>query len=215
MIMTPSMVFPTGAIVNINEMDWSDALNSHLIAPFTLLHKFLPLLSQQSSNILFLTQSITPSLSSPSHAPESVIFGALERYVSTLRREHTANNVVHLKLGLFDYSKYSEERKQLVLANRDREAMNPIFDPKQEARIGSPLRDLHNIVFDVIERGKARNGTIFVGRGSTSYAFIGNWMPHTFVNWLVNMTKGERPLLRRPVSSGSSMEASSEWEAVH
>ena len=210
-VLIPPPTFPTSSIANISSPDWSDVLNNYLLAPFTTLQAFLPLLSSETSSVLFLNSSITPSLASPSHAPENVIFGAMDKYISTLRQEFTTINVVQLKLGLFDYGNFSEERKQLVPAHTS--SIGALYDPKSEERIGTSLRDLHNNVFDVIVREKARNGTVFVGKGSRLYDFVGNWMPSNFVNSLMNMSKGQGPLYPRRESEGS-LEASSEWEKL-
>ena len=62
----------------------------------------------------------------------------------------------------------------------------------------SPLRELHNGVFDAIVGG--RGGTVFVGNGSWAYNLVGRWMPRGLVMRMmgqdgseaVGMWEGER-----------------------
>lgn len=188
LIIIPPPSYPNGALVNLAPNSWSDILNAHLVAPFGTVHAFLPLLSSQGSSLLFLTPSIIPSLAVPSHSPESVINGGLDKYISTLRREMSSINTVQLKLGLFDYSRFKEEEKQIVSAQKDVH-VGPSDIAKTEKQ-GSSLRELHNEVFDAIVRGRARNGTIFVGQGSRFYQHVGNWMSFRYIDWLSTISHG-------------------------
>ena len=56
-----------------------------------------------------------------------------------------------------------------------------------EPRTGSSLRELHNCVFDIIARGKGRNGTVFVGQGSWIYDVVGKWVPSGVVGWMMGL----------------------------
>ena len=137
--------------------------------------------------------------------------GALERYISTLRRELSSVNVVQLKLGLFNYGHFADERKQVILAQNP--PSSALSESKREERLGSPLRTLHNNVFDCIVRGKARNGTVFVGQGSRVYDLVGTWMPLSLVNLMVNLRDSKDPVLVRRASE-DSLDGSS-WEKFH
>ena len=79
--------------------------------------------------------------------------------------------------------------------------------------MGSSLRELHNGVFDAIVRGKGRNGTMFLGRGSRTYDLVGKWVPNSVVGWMMGMSRRKAPMLKRN-KSGSSSEGSVEWEKV-
>lgn len=187
------------------------------MAPFSTLYAFLPLLVSQKSSLLFLNPSIVTSLTPHSHVAESVIGGALDQYISTLRREAQAQgvNVVHFRLGHFDYGAILSDNQQLVpsqyspraeFARRRLEQKGLEKPPK-----GQSLRELHNGVFDAIVRGRGRNGTIFVGRGARSYDLVGKWVPDGIVGWMMGaaQTHGFEAADRE-----GSVEVSAEWEKV-
>ncbi|KAA8575597.1 hypothetical protein EYC84_004729 [Monilinia fructicola] len=52
---------------------------------------------------------------------------------------------------------------------------------------GSSLRELHNAVFDAMER--QNGGVIRVGMGSSVYGFIGAWVPRGLVGWMMGVRK--------------------------
>lgn len=61
---------------------------------------------------------------------------------------------------------------------------------------GSSLRELHNCVFDVVVGREGGGGTVFVGRGAWTYAFVGKWVPGGLVGWMVGRMGGGRGLLK-------------------
>ena len=153
----------------------------------------------QKSTLLFLTPSIVPSLTLASHAVESVAAGGLQQYISTLRKEVQGQdvNIVQLQLGHFDYGLSVEnDQQQLVLSQHfsvaevTRQRLEKRGLLKDSAK-GTSLRELHNDVFDAIARGKGRNGTIFVGRGSRTYDLVGKWVPGSIVGWMTGAGKVE------------------------
>ena len=211
------MTLPVSPVTALSPLDWSDILNTNIVAPFTTLHAFLPLLISQKSSLLFLDPSIVPSLTPPSHAAESVVGGALNQYISTLRREVQVQgvNVVLCRLGDFDYGPTLSENQQLVpsqyslraeFARRRLEQKGVATSVK-----GQSLRNLHNGVFDAIMRGKGRNGTIFVGRGARSYDLVGKWVPGSIVGWMMGTAK--KTAIETTEKEGS-IEGSVEWEKV-
>ncbi|KAL9125808.1 MAG: hypothetical protein Q9217_005039 [Psora testacea] len=210
----PPPSYPTGSIVNISSPEWSDVLNNNILAPFTTLHAFLPLLTFHQSNVVFLISSINPSFTPPSHAPESVVAGALQQYVWTLRKELSTVNVVQLQLGHFDFGTLPGEHQQLVLAQDSSRAELTKRRLGEKTYKGSPLRELHNGIFDAIVRGKGRGGTIFVGRGSRTYDLVGRWVPPNIVEWMLGRNRSNEPVLPR-TRSGDSLEGSVEWEKLH
>jgi hypothetical protein len=72
---------------------------------------------------------------------------------------------------------------------------------------GSPLRELHNAVFDAMERG--RGGTIRVGMGSAIYGFVGTWIPRGLVGWIMGIRKVDKSNWAA-VESESSSDSSKE-----
>lgn len=187
------------------------------MAPFTTLHAFLPLLISQKSTLLFLNPSIVPSLTPPSHAAESVIGGALNQYISTLRREVQVQgvNVVQLRLGHFDHGPALSDNQQLVpsqYSSRAEFARRRLEQKGVEKPVkAQSLRELHNGVFDAMVRGKGSNGTIFVGRGARSYYFVGKWVPDGIVAWMMGAAKANRV---ETAEKEGSVEGSAEWEKV-
>lgn len=214
---------PTQTISSLPPSIWSDALNTRLLAPFTTLQAFLPLLISQKSTILFLTPSIVPSLTPAYHAADSVVAGGLQQYISTLRKEihEQGVNVVQFQLGHFDYGvSIPDNYQQLVLSQQisrsqatKRRLEEKGVSPKDAK--GTSLRELHNNVFDAIVRGKGRNGTVFVGQGARTYSLIGRLVPDGIVNWMVNARKPEQAISPISDREGSSEGSSSaEWEKV-
>ncbi len=204
-------------MTSLSPPDWSDILNTNLVAPFTTLHAFLPLVVSQKSTLLFLNPSIVPSLTPPSHAAESVIGGALNQYISTLRREVQVQgvNVVQLRLGHFDHGRALSDNQQLVPSQYSSRAefARRRLEQKGVEKPGKAqsLRELHNGVFDAMVRGKGRNGTIFVGRGARSYYHVGKWVPDGIVAWMMGAAKTNG--IETPEKEGS-VEGSTEWEKV-
>ena len=216
-MLLPAITLPVSPVTSLSPPDWSDVLNTNLVAPFTLLHAFLPLLVLQKSSLLFLNPSIIPSLAPPSHAAESVIGGALSQYISTLRREVQVQgiNVVQIRLGHFDYGATLSDNQQLVPSQyslRAEFARRRLEQKGVEKSVkGQSLRELHNRVFDAMMRGKGRNGTIFVGRGARSYDLVGKWVPDGIVGWMMGAAKTNRV---DTAEKEESVESSIEWEKV-
>ena len=171
------------------------------------------MVSQQSS-LLFLNSSIVPSLTPPSHAAESIVGGALNQYISTLRREVQVQgvNVVQLRLGHFDYSPPLSENQQLVQTSRAEFARRRLEQKGLEKPKGQSLRELNNGVFDAMMRGKGRNGTIFVGRGARSYDLVGKWVPDGIVGWMIGAANVNGV---ESAEKEGSIAGSTEWEKVN
>ena len=205
LVLVPGPTLPTQSISSLSSSSWSDILNARLLAPFTTLHAFLPLLISQKSTILFLTPSIVSSLALPNQAAENVVAGGVQQYISTLRKEVPSQhvNIAHFKLGNFDLGLANEDdQQQLVLsqhrsiAGATRERLEEKGLLKKGAR-GNPLRQLHNDVFDAIVRGKGKNGTVFVGQGSRTYDLVGRWVPSDIIRWVLGTRarKSEPPVV--------------------
>lgn len=177
---------------------------THLVAPFTTIRAFSSLLSAHKPSILFLTPSIIPALTPPLHGLDNVTAGAMQSYISTLRKEvaHQGINVVQFKLGTFDYGQDAVDKALILRSNYDRRAEAEGKSPDVGATVpvgqstemfrGSPLHELHISVFDAIARGKGRGGTVFVGQGSRTYDLVSRWVPGGLIGWILELRKRRR-----------------------
>jgi hypothetical protein len=68
---------------------------------------------------------------------------------------------------------------------------------------GSPLRELHNAIFDTMANRKS--GTIRVGMGSSIYSFVGAWVPKGLVEWIMGNRRIRRAGLMSESESGSDV----------
>ncbi|MCJ1226110.1 hypothetical protein MMC12_002759, partial [Toensbergia leucococca] len=181
----PPHTHPTGPLKHLSAKAWHETLTAHLLAPLTTLHAFLPLLTTQNSSLLFLTPSILPSLCPANHGPESVLAGATDAYIRTLRQEISTPlhgvNVVQLQLGALDYGSAPGGRHQLQVMRNAREAREGGGGGVK----GSSMREVQNAVFDAVVGG--RGGTVYVGRGSYAYALLGKWIPDGVMGWMLGM----------------------------
>ncbi|KAL8931750.1 MAG: hypothetical protein Q9216_007086 [Gyalolechia sp. 2 TL-2023] len=220
---TPSPPLPQN-IANISADSWSDALTTNLLSPFTLIQAFLPLITSQSSSILFVTPTNTPSLSPPSRALENVIAGGMDKYISTIRKEMSSssadNNVVQFKLGAFDDASDRDAFKMAVALRHDNPSgggSSPALPAGTEQRRvrGTPLRELHLDVFDAIV-GK-RRGMIYVGRGSRTYDILGKVMPEGLVGWMLGLQTRRKEEAREGENEEGkgSRTGSPGWERVN
>ncbi|MCJ1380368.1 hypothetical protein MMC17_003471 [Xylographa soralifera] len=226
---------PTGTITTLTPSQWSDTLNTHLIYPLGLLHAFLPLLlsqpqpastpkNPQPPTLLLLSPSLPTSLHLPHHAPESLTTTALTSYLHTLRSETPFNSltITTLKLGALSLSNPSRAKLTLHRSQRHDSSSSgsrtssPAEQASWEKERASEaraqaleLRELHNGVFDAVVG--ARTGTVFVGRGSWAYDFVGRWVPGGVVGWMLKR-KGARRLGEGGV--GDNLGGSAEWERV-
>jgi hypothetical protein len=68
-------------------------------------------------------------------------------------------------------------------------------DGKSTGKGGSNLRELHNAVFDAMEKPnsgwKSSPSVVRVGQGAGLYGFVGNWAPRGLVAWMMGMEKVE------------------------
>ncbi|RYP34175.1 hypothetical protein DL767_004402 [Monosporascus sp. MG133] len=53
---------------------------------------------------------------------------------------------------------------------------------------GSSLRELHNVVFDVVD-GSERACVVRVGLGAGLYGFVGRWFPRSLVAWMMGIRR--------------------------
>jgi hypothetical protein len=160
--------------------------------------------------MIVLTPTIISSLSPPFHAPESLIISGLTAFTESLRGELAPLDipVTHLKLGAFDFSTMhprnqlqgqtlqAQRAEMLCWPEGTRQIYGRNFLSVAERRPsiggpkGSPLRELNNAVFDAM--AKRRGGTIRVGMGSSTYEFVGTWVPKSLVGWMMGMRRARK-----------------------
>ena len=226
-IYLPSSNHQAQRITALTPSHWSDILTTHLLAPFTIISAFLPLLVAQKSTLLFLSPSITSSLAPQDHATESVVAGAMTQYIKTLRHEVSAQgvNIAELRLGHFDLAEKNPKPSEIVPIRFHHPSRAELTKQRlQSTARGTPIKRLHSVVFDVIERRRGIGSTTFVGQGARTYDLIGRWVPDgIIVGWMMGATatgpphvvEGRDPRVAplRPSREGSS-EGSAEWEKV-
>ena len=105
----------------------------------------------------------------------------------------------------------SKEKNQLVLAQGLSRADLTRTRLGESIVKGSPLRELHNAIFDAVVRGKGKGTTLFVGRGSRLYYVVGNWAPAGIVGWMMGSSRHKPPAFAR-ARPDESAEANVEWE---
>lgn len=79
----------------------------------------------------------------------------------------------------------------------------------QTGSTGSPLRELHIAVFDALTQKKPRR-IWRVGRGSSTYDFVGNWVPAGLVGWMM----GIRRVTLNGVSEPELEDSVQSWEKI-
>jgi NAD(P)-dependent dehydrogenase (short-subunit alcohol dehydrogenase family) len=181
-------------------------------------HHFSPHPPPPRPKVILLTPTIISSLSPPFHAPESLIISGLTAFTESLSGELAPLGipVAHLKLGAFDFSTV-HPRNQLRAQTLQAQRAEMLCWPEGTRQIygrnflsvaergpiiggpkGSSLRELHNAVFDAMT--KRKSGTIRVGMGSSTYEFVGAWVPKGLVGWMMGMRRIRRT---GTVTSGS------------
>jgi len=240
MILIPDSYFPTGPIESLSPDAWSDVLNLRFLSPVVTTKLFLRLLRTHQSKLLLLTPSITHSLTPPFHAPESAAISALSSFTASLHCELSPLGVAvtQIKLGTFDLTPVCG-RQQFHAPNGARadliswppsvrSAYGKSYAAQEAGRRfkGSPLRELHHVVFDELSEGRSRR-VVRVGSGSLVYELIGRFAPVGLVGWMLSGGRGGaasaagKEEIMTPTSSsvnGSGSEGSErgsvEWEKV-
>lgn len=77
----------------------------------------------------------------------------------------------------------SAYERQLVARNAEHRSQKGEW----QGRKGSPLRELHICVFDVMVQGRGRGGTVFVGSGARAYDMVGKRVPSGVVGWMMGL----------------------------
>lgn len=204
LILAPDLIYPTGPVDTIAPDLWSDALNAKVLGTVATAQAFLPVVCDAKARVLMLTPSIVSSLRPPFHSVETMVVGALEGFVASLRGEleTLGVEVCHLKLGTFDYGNAGGGHHLQHSPTR-----GPAWSASTRKAKGTSLRELHNAVFDALTQKRSRK-VRWVGRGSITYEVIGNWIPSGLVGWMM----GKRRVCWEVVEP--RMEDSLQWEKV-
>ncbi|KAA8575598.1 hypothetical protein EYC84_004729 [Monilinia fructicola] len=210
LILIPSLTYPSSPIATLSASALSDLLNTRLLNPILTLQNFLPLLTQlpfqglssglnaPKPSVLVLTPNIIPSLSPAFHAPESSTISFLKTFTQTLTSELSPLSIPN---QLQSYrsrspttssdwdptSRHVYSRNYTAINSGNVGAAMGCGSIGGGHGKGSSLRELHNAVFDAMER--QNGGVIRVGMGSSVYGFIGAWVPRGLVGWMMGVRK--------------------------
>jgi NAD(P)-dependent dehydrogenase (short-subunit alcohol dehydrogenase family) len=231
LILVPDLFYPSGPIETVSPELWSDALNAKVLNTIATTQAFLPTVCRFKSRVLLLTPSIVAALKPPFHSVEATVVSALDGFTASLRAElgTLGIDVAAIKLGTFDCSNVGGKQHLQSIgapsteswpptarmsyasnyANQSRIARNRGLFP-HSGDAGSPLRELHNAVFDALTQ-KHPKSTWRVGRGSVAYDLVGTWMPSGLVGWMlgvrrVSLDQESEPQLEESVYSWEKIE---------
>lgn len=228
-ILVPDLIYPTGPVETISPEFWSDALNAKVLNTIAVTQALLPTVCLFKSRLMMLTPSIISSLRPPFHGVETTIVGALEGFLASLRAElgTLGIDVVQFHLGTFDLSNVGPKHHLQTRASGSPHAwpattramygnnfVNQVKVAQSRGLLnhtGSPLRELHNAVFDALTQRRPRK-VWRVGRGSATYDLVGHWVPSGLVGWMmglkrVSLDMRSEPKLEDSVQSWEKVEA--------
>lgn len=200
LILVPDTQTTPARIEEISSEEWSDALNARVLNTIATAQLFLPAVTEHKAKVLLLTPSVMPALKVPAHGVQSVVYGALEAFVSSLSAEAREDgvSVSHFKLGNIDIPSITAKQRRAGAAM-----------PRLKA---TPLRKLQEAVFDALV-AKRPSRTWHVGRGSLAYDIVGSWTPAVAVGWLMGSGTVKRPV-EVPEESLQSSQGSLTWEKI-
>lgn len=230
LVLVPDLIYPAGPIETIGPELYSDALNAKVLNTIAVTQAFLPTVSEFKARVLMCTPSIVASLQPPFHSVETAVVSALEGFTSSLRGElgTLGIDVCQFRLGTFDCSHVGSRQHLQTTAgpntvawpattrklyasnfvNQSRVAQNRGLVTANST--GSPLRELHNAVFDALTQRRPRR-VWRVGRGSVTYDIVGNWIPAGLVGWMMGV---ERVSLDEGTTEPQLEDAAQSWEKI-
>ncbi|OAL55870.1 DUF1776-domain-containing protein [Pyrenochaeta sp. DS3sAY3a] len=228
-ILVPDLIFPTGPIETVSPERWSDALNAKVLNTIAVTQALLPTICEFKSRVVMLTPSIIASLKPPFHSVETTIVCALEGFLASLRAElgTLGIDVVQFHLGTFDLTNVGPKHHLQTRATgspatwptttRALYASNFVNQTRAAQsrgllnHTGSPLRELHNAVFDALTQRRPRK-VWRVGRGSVTYDVVGSFVPAGLIGWMmglrrVSLDTSSKPELEDSVQSWEKIDA--------
>jgi NAD(P)-dependent dehydrogenase (short-subunit alcohol dehydrogenase family) len=230
LVLVPDLIYPNGPIETVFPELWSDALNAKVLNTIAVTQAFLPSICEFKARVLMLTPSIVSALRPPFHSVETAVVSALEGFTASLRGElgTLGIEVCQFKLGTFDYTRVGGKQhlqsvagpdtlvwpatsRKLFAANYVNQSRvagsRGVFN--QLGSTGSPMRELHNAVFDALLQ-KSPRAVWRVGRGSVTYDLVGKWVPAGIVGWMMGVRR-----VSTDVATESRVEDSIQsWEQV-
>ncbi|KAI9699184.1 MAG: hypothetical protein M1820_007263 [Bogoriella megaspora] len=198
-IIAPDLDYASGPVEMIKPHEWADAINVKVLGSVYTVKAFLQPIVDYKAKVIMLTPTITHSMKSPFQGVESTVVGALNGFVASLTTElrTLGVNLCHFKLGTFDYSS-TGGRQQLQkipgttvhtwpASTQSSYGRNFIAQSSGVVNVkGSPLRVLHNAVFDALVQKRPRQ-TWRIGRGSIAYEVISSLAPTGLVGWILGL----------------------------
>ncbi|KAF2151365.1 DUF1776-domain-containing protein [Myriangium duriaei CBS 260.36] len=199
-VLVPDAQFHVGPISDVPPETWSNSLNAKVLHTILTTQQLLPLVTDFRSRVLLLTPSIVPSLNPPNHAIQSTVAGAIQGFSASLASELRLHSLslCHFRLGHLEIP---------APHSRSLEGRHTVK--------GTPLRQLHDSVFDALQ-AKRPWRTRHIGRGSLTYDLIGSWLPANLVGWMMGLTRARssKTQPRLIELNDSSSEGSAQWEKV-
>lgn len=161
MVFVPDMYFPSGKFHLIPGSTWSNSFSKRSLLPLNLLSNgLIGLAEKYDSNIIFLTPTISSSLTIPYHSVENLTSILLQEICKNLAVEYEALNITNVKLGSIRINS-NNNRKSFGIR-------------------GEPLKNLHYRLFDLLYSN--HNSSIeYVGFGARFLSYFGCIIPR----WLV------------------------------
>ncbi|KAI9669428.1 MAG: hypothetical protein M1831_000464 [Alyxoria varia] len=207
-VVLPDTVYPSGPLETISPDIWSDAINAKILGTIATMQAFLQAIVGHKARVTFLTPSIVSSLRPAFHGVESTVVGALEGFITSIRRELASVGVelCHIKFGNVNCDSTQERSglqrnvgsEVLTWPTFARRAFASNFLAQMARRNGgiltggegrsqrSSMRYVNNAVFDSLTQ--RRPWTLQrVGQGSLMYALVGAMAPANLISWMTGI----------------------------
>lgn len=203
-VFTPNLYFPIGPIENISIASWNRINERFSIYLKIFSSGLIDLMRHENTKTILITPNILSSLTMPYHAPESIFQNSLKHLFTTLSREikHQGLSVTHVKLGNLNLSngqntnaKIStivnseirgwDEDIKLLYANKfsTNEARS---NPMKVVGKGTSLRELYNLLFDIIYSNSNKSSVVYCGTGARAYDIVARFLPDSLIELFVS-----------------------------
>lgn len=197
-IVIPNLESEVGLVSDLTPDTWSTALNAKVLGTIMTVQRFLPLVESFHSRILVITPSIISSLRPPHHAIDCTIGSALDAFSTSVAAE--------LRLQELYLS-------QIKLGNLDIPGSRRRVEGSPSKSRGTPIRNLHDTVFDALQADKPRS-VYHVGRGSRTYSLVGNILPAGLVAWMMGFNRAATVAGEEVEGLDEGSEGSVQWEKI-
>jgi hypothetical protein len=161
-VFVPDLYFPTGKFHLISTSTWTSNMNQKALLPLSLLtNGLIGIAEKYDSNIIFITPTISSSLSLPYHSTENIISTLLQELSRNLSNDYDSLNITNLKLGALN-----------ITTNNNR---------KNFGLKGDSIRKLHYKLFDLLY-GEDNSSVQYVGFGARFLSLFGSLVPRFVIN---------------------------------